>query len=161
MRLATRFRPLWARLALLAAVVGPGIITANVDNDAGGITTYSIAGAHFGYSILWIMPLVAVVLILVQEMSARLGVVTGKGLADLIRESLGVRITALVVGDPRCRQPRQHGERVRRCRGGHGDLRREQVHLRAGGSGAGLAPHRAGELQDGGAGVPRGERSST
>jgi Mn2+/Fe2+ NRAMP family transporter len=98
MRFSHRFRPLAARLALLASVIGPGIITANVDNDAGGITTYSIAGAHFGYTILWIMPLLAVVLIIVQELSARLGVVTGKGLADLIRESLGVRITALVVG---------------------------------------------------------------
>ena len=98
MRFSHRFRPLAARLALLASVIGPGIITANVDNDAGGITTYSIAGAHFGYTILWIMPLLAVVLIIVQELSARLGVVTGKGLADLIRESLGVRVTALVVG---------------------------------------------------------------
>jgi Mn2+/Fe2+ NRAMP family transporter len=98
MRHSHRLRPLWARLALLASVIGPGIITANVDNDAGGITTYSIAGAHYGYTVLWIMPLVAVVLILVQEMSARLGVVTGKGLADLIRESLGVRVTALVLG---------------------------------------------------------------
>ena len=69
-----------------------------MDNDAGGITTYSVAGAHFGYAILWIMPLVAVALIIVQEMSARLGVVTGKGLADLIRESLGVRITTIVLG---------------------------------------------------------------
>ena len=93
MRALQRFRPLAARLALLFAVIGPGIITANVDNDAGGITTYSLAGAHYGYATLWIMPLLAVVLILVQEMSARLGVVTGKGLADLIRESLGVRIT--------------------------------------------------------------------
>jgi Mn2+/Fe2+ NRAMP family transporter len=98
MRFSHRFRPLAARLALLASVMGPGIITANVDNDAGGITTYSIAGAHFGYTILWIMPLLAVALIVVQELSARLGVVTGKGLADLIRESLGVRVTALVVG---------------------------------------------------------------
>jgi len=97
-RHAHRFRPLAARLALLLAVIGPGIITANVDNDAGGITTYSVAGAHFGYGVLWIMPLVAVALIIVQEMSARLGVVTGKGLADLIRESLGVRITAVVLG---------------------------------------------------------------
>jgi Mn2+/Fe2+ NRAMP family transporter len=86
------------RLLLLLAVVGPGIITANVDNDAGGITTYSVAGAHYGYNFLWIMPLVAVALIVVQEMSARLGVVTGKGLADLIRESLGVRLTALILG---------------------------------------------------------------
>ncbi|OHD74790.1 MAG: Mn transporter [Spirochaetes bacterium RBG_13_68_11] len=98
MRRAHRLRPLAARLALLLSVIGPGIITANVDNDAGGITTYSVAGAHFGYAILWIMPLVAVALIIVQEMSARLGVMTGKGLADLIRESLGVRITAIVLG---------------------------------------------------------------
>ncbi len=98
MRLQQRTRPLRLRIALLLAVVGPGIITANVDNDAGGITTYSVAGAHFGYSMLWIMPLVALALILVQEMSARLGIVTGKGLADLIRESLGVRWTALIIG---------------------------------------------------------------
>jgi len=98
MRHARRLRPLAARLGLLLAVIGPGIITANVDNDAGGITTYSVAGAHFGYQTLWIMPLVAVALIIVQEMSARLGVVTGKGLADLIRESLGVRITTVVLG---------------------------------------------------------------
>src|SRR5512136_2485866 len=92
-----RFKPLRVRFLALLAVVGPGIITANVDNDAGGITTYSVAGAHFGYSMLWIMPLVAVALILVQEMSARLGVVTGKGLSDLIRESMGVRLTALII----------------------------------------------------------------
>ncbi len=93
-----KIRPLRARLALLLAVVGPGIITANVDNDAGGITTYSVAGAHYGYSLLWMLSLVAVALIIVQEMSARLGVVTGKGLADLIRESLGVRATAIIIG---------------------------------------------------------------
>lgn len=90
--------PYRTRLALLLAVIGPGIITANVDNDAGGITTYSVAGAHYGYSLLWIMPLVAVALVIVQEMSARLGVVTGKGLAGLIRESLGVRWTAVIIG---------------------------------------------------------------
>jgi Mn2+/Fe2+ NRAMP family transporter len=98
MKYPHRIRPLAARLALLFSVLGPGIITANVDNDAGGITTYSVAGAHYGYTTLWIMPLLAVALILVQEMSARLGVVTGKGLADLIRERMGVRITTLVVG---------------------------------------------------------------
>ncbi|HEX7587507.1 MAG TPA: Nramp family divalent metal transporter [Anaerolineae bacterium] len=86
------------RLLLLLAVVGPGVITANVDNDAGGITTYSVAGAHYGYSLLWMLGLVALALIIIQEMSARLGVVTGKGLADLIRESMGVRITALIIG---------------------------------------------------------------
>jgi len=83
---------------VLFAVLGPGIITANVDNDAGGITTYSVAGAHYGYSLLWIVALVALALIIIQEMSARLGVVTGKGLADLIRESMGVRTTALIIG---------------------------------------------------------------
>jgi Mn2+/Fe2+ NRAMP family transporter len=98
MGIRRRFRPLRVRLLLLLAVVGPGIITANVDNDAGGITTYSVAGAHYGNSLLWMMPLVALALIIVQEMSARLGVITGKGLADLIRESLGVRITTIVIG---------------------------------------------------------------
>jgi Mn2+/Fe2+ NRAMP family transporter len=92
-----RLKPYRTRLTLLLAVVGPGIITANVDNDAGGITTYSVAGAHYGYTLLWMMPLVAVALIIVQEMSARLGVVTGKGLADLIRERLGVRVTTLIL----------------------------------------------------------------
>ncbi len=93
-----RSRSIRTRLLLFMAVVGPGIITANVDNDAGGITTYSVAGAHYGYSLLWMLGLVAVALIIVQEMSARLGVVTGKGLADLIRENMGVRATALVIG---------------------------------------------------------------
>jgi NRAMP (natural resistance-associated macrophage protein)-like metal ion transporter len=93
-----KFRSLRTRLLLLLAVVGPGIITANVDNDAGGITTYSVAGAHYGYSLLWMLMLVALALIIIQEMSARLGVVTGKGLADLIRESFGVRATAAIIG---------------------------------------------------------------
>lgn len=92
-----RLKPFRLRIALLLAVVGPGIITANVDNDAGGITTYSVSGAHYGYGLLWMMPLVAVALIIVQEMSARLGVVTGKGLADLIRERMGVRITTIIL----------------------------------------------------------------
>lgn len=92
-----RLRPYWLRILLLLSVIGPGIITANVDNDAGGISTYSVAGAHYGYGLLWMMPLVAVALIIVQEMSARLGVFTGKGLADLIRESMGVRATALIL----------------------------------------------------------------
>ena len=92
-----RTRSLRTRMLLLLAVVGPGIITANVDNDAGGITTYSVAGAQYGYSLLWMLALVALALIIIQEMSARLGVVTGKGLADLIRESFGVRVTALII----------------------------------------------------------------
>jgi len=92
-----RLVPYRTRILLLLSVVGPGFITANVDNDAGGITTYSVAGAHYGYTLLWMMPLVAIALIVVQEMSARLGVITGKGLSDLIRENMGVRATAYLL----------------------------------------------------------------
>jgi NRAMP (natural resistance-associated macrophage protein)-like metal ion transporter len=81
------------RIVLFLAVVGPGFITANVDNDAGGILTYSSAGAQFGYLLLWTMIPMTVALIVVQEMSARMGAVTGKGLSDLIREEFGFRIT--------------------------------------------------------------------
>ncbi len=81
------------RLALLVAVVGPGFITANVDNDAGGIYTYSLAGAQFGYSLLWTMIPITVALVVVQEMASRMGAVTGKGLSDLIREEFGFRVT--------------------------------------------------------------------
>ncbi len=83
----------WKRLALVLAVVGPGIITSNVDNDAGGITTYSLAGADFGLHLLWTLIPITVALILVQEMSARMGAVTGKGLASLIRERFGAAAT--------------------------------------------------------------------
>lgn len=75
------------------SIIGPGVITANVDNDAGGIATYSMAGAHFGYSLLWSLIPITIALIVVQEMSARMGAVTGKGLAELIRENFGVKIT--------------------------------------------------------------------
>jgi NRAMP (natural resistance-associated macrophage protein)-like metal ion transporter len=81
------------RVALFLAIVGPGFITANVDNDAGGIFTYSLAGAQFGYSLLWTMIPITIALVVVQEMSARMGAVTGKGLSDLIREEFGFRIT--------------------------------------------------------------------
>src|ERR671937_3048477 len=85
---------LWKlRLVLFFAVVGPGFITANVDNDANGIATYSVAGAQFGYSLLWTMIPTIVALVVVQEMSARMGAVTGKGLSDLIREEFGLRTT--------------------------------------------------------------------
>jgi NRAMP (natural resistance-associated macrophage protein)-like metal ion transporter len=82
---------------LFLSVLGPGIITANVDNDAGGIYTYSVAGARFGYSLLWTLIPITVALIVVQEMVARMGVVTGKGLADLIREEYGFRTTFILM----------------------------------------------------------------
>ncbi|VAX29686.1 Manganese transport protein MntH [hydrothermal vent metagenome] len=81
------------RIALFFSVFGPGIITANIDNDASGITTYSVAGARFGYALLWTLLPTTVSLIVVQEMIARMGVVTGKGLSDLIRENFGVKVT--------------------------------------------------------------------
>lgn len=83
---------LWTRLALVLAVVGPGIITSNVDNDAGGITTYSLAGAEFGLDLLWTLIPITLVLILVQDMSARMGAASGKGLAALIRERFGAGV---------------------------------------------------------------------
>src|SRR4051794_29207739 len=89
-----RFLKSWrVRVALFFAVVGPGFITANVDNDAGGIFTYSQAGAQFGYTLLWTMIPITVALVVVQEMAARMGAVTGKGLSDLIREEFGFRVT--------------------------------------------------------------------
>jgi Mn2+/Fe2+ NRAMP family transporter len=83
----------WTSLGLLFALIGPGIITSNVDNDAGGITTYSLAGAEFGLSLLWTLIPITIVLIIIQEMCARMGVVSGKGLSDLIRERFGAKVT--------------------------------------------------------------------
>ena len=88
-----RFR----RLFVLLAVIGPGLITANADNDAGGIATYAQAGAQFGFRMLWLLVVITVCLVVVNEMSARMGVVTGKGLADLIRERFGVRSTTFAM----------------------------------------------------------------
>jgi len=85
------------RILLFLAVLGPGFITANVDNDSGGIFTYSQAGAQYGYTLLWTMIPITIALIVVQEMCARMGVVTGKGLSDLIREEFGLRITFLLM----------------------------------------------------------------
>jgi len=89
----TRINPQWARLMLFLSIMGPGMITANVDNDAGGITTYSVAGAQYGLGTLWIFIPMTVALIMIQEMVNRMGVVTGKGLSDLIREQFGARWT--------------------------------------------------------------------
>src|SRR2546423_13660243 len=102
---AVRRRPLFAlissRLVAFFAILGPGFITANVDNDPGGILTYSQAGAKFGYALLWTLIPTTIALIIVQEMAARMGAVTGKGLSDLIREEFGFRatfFTMLVLG---------------------------------------------------------------
>ena len=84
-------------IMMLLAVLGPGFITANVDNDAGGIFTYSLAGAQYGYKLLWTMIPITLALIVVQEMCARMGAVTGKGLSDLIREEFGLRITFVMM----------------------------------------------------------------
>lgn len=89
---------LWRRrAAVFLAVVGPGLITSNVDNDAGGIATYSLAGARFGYALLWALLPLTVVLYIGEEMCARMGVATGKGLSDLIREEFGFRSTFFVM----------------------------------------------------------------
>ncbi|HET6862968.1 MAG TPA: Nramp family divalent metal transporter [Pyrinomonadaceae bacterium] len=85
------------RLLVYLAILGPGMITANAGNDAGGIATFASVGAEFGYSLLWILIPITISLGIVQEMCARMGAVTGKGLADLIRERFGVRWTALVM----------------------------------------------------------------
>ena len=85
------------RILLFLAVLGPGFITANVDNDSGGIFTYSQAGAQYGYSLLWTIIPITIALIVVQEMCARMGVVTGKGLSDLIREEFGLRLTFVLM----------------------------------------------------------------
>src|ERR1044072_299921 len=92
------FRKGWrSRLAIFMAAVGTGFITAGVDNDAGGIPTYSVAGAQFGYALLWVMIPTTIALVMIQEMSSRMGAVTGKGLSDLMREEFGFRVTFLLM----------------------------------------------------------------
>ena len=91
-----RRRSIWRNIILFLAILGPGIITGSVDNDAGGITTYSVAGALYGYKLLWTLIPSFIVLLVIQEMNARMGIVTGKGLADLIRENAGVKITFFI-----------------------------------------------------------------
>src|SRR5499425_3199699 len=92
-----RTRSFRRRLAVFLAVDGPGLITSNVDNDAGGISTYSAAGAQFGYALLWSLIPMTIALYVTEEMCARMGVVTGKGLSDLIREEFGFRPTFFVM----------------------------------------------------------------
>src|SRR5664279_3301965 len=87
---------IFRNIAIFFAILGPGIITGSVDNDAGGITTYSVAGALYGYKLIWTLIPAFVVLLVIQEMNARMGIVTGKGLADLIRENSGVKTTFFI-----------------------------------------------------------------
>src|SRR3954463_4262068 len=94
LKLLKRFR---YQIAIFFSVLGPGFITAVVDNDAGGILTYSQAGAKFGYLPLWTLLPITLLLIVTQEMSSRMGAVTGKGLSDLIREEFGLRITFITM----------------------------------------------------------------
>jgi Mn2+/Fe2+ NRAMP family transporter len=96
MAFAMRRKSIWRNVALFLAILGPGIITGSVDNDAGGITTYSVAGALYGYELIWTLIPSFLVLVIIQEMNARMGIVTGKGLADLIRENAGVKITFFI-----------------------------------------------------------------
>jgi len=98
-RIFTRMfkNPLILSFLVFLSVMGPGIITANVDNDAGGITTYSLAGSQFGYDLLWVFIPMIIALAIIQEMGVRMGIVSGKGLADLIREKVGVKLTFVMM----------------------------------------------------------------
>ena len=96
MTVLSRRKSIWRNIAMFLAILGPGIITGSVDNDAGGITTYSVAGAIYGYTLLWTLIPSFIVLVIIQEMNARMGIVTGKGLADLIRENAGVKVTFFI-----------------------------------------------------------------
>jgi len=89
-------RNIFRRLGIFFMILGPGIITGSVDNDAGGITTYSVAGALYGYGLIWTLIPSFIVLVVIQEMNARMGIVTGKGLADLIRENAGIKVTFFI-----------------------------------------------------------------
>ncbi|HEX7526319.1 MAG TPA: divalent metal cation transporter, partial [Gaiellaceae bacterium] len=97
-RSLVRLRGRRGRLLAVLAVLGPGLIAANAGNDAGGIATYSSVGARYGYDLLWMMVVITISLIVVQEMAARMGIVTGKGLADLVREHYGIRWSLFATG---------------------------------------------------------------
>jgi Mn2+/Fe2+ NRAMP family transporter len=97
-KLKRPFAPAFRRVMFFLTILGPGLITASADNDAPGIATYSMAGSRYGYSFLWLLLVVTVGEVIVQEMAARMGAVTGKGTADLIRERFGVRITTFAMG---------------------------------------------------------------
>src|SRR5437870_10360744 len=96
-RLPARLSRRRARIFAFLGLLGPGLIAANAGNDAGGIVTYSAAGASYGYNLLWALVITTVFVAIIQEMCARMGAVTGKGLSDLIREQFGVRWTAFAM----------------------------------------------------------------
>ena len=126
-----RGRHTWRRLALLLAVLGPGLITSNVDNDAGGISTYSLAGAQYGYLLLWSLIPMTIALYVTEEMCARMAVVTGKGLSDLIREEFGFRPTFFVMVTGFLVDLGNVVAEFGRGGLGHGDFRRQPLHRRA------------------------------
>ena len=126
------------RILLFLAVLGPGFITANVDNDSGGILTYSQAGAQYGYTLLWTIIPITIALIVVQEMCARMGVVTGKGLSDLIREEFGLRLTFMLMVLLVVVNYTNVVTEFIGIAGSHASFSRYQVHLRALLRGAGL-----------------------
>jgi hypothetical protein len=137
------------RLLALLSVVGPGFITANVDNDSGGILTYSQAGAKYGYALLWTLVPTTIALIAVQEMASRMAAATGKGLSDLIREEFGLRITFFTMVVLGLRRSRQHIRGVRRNRVGHGYFRSEQIRRCTARCGVSVVRDRKGLLQAG------------
>ena len=126
-----RHKHFFRRLGLFLVILGPGIITGSVDNDAGGITTYSVAGAVYGYNLLWTLIPSFIVLLVIQEMNARMGIVTGKGLADLIRENAGVKITFFIFHWPAHCRYREYDNRVRRYCRKYGNIRHIQIYFSA------------------------------
>jgi len=137
-----RFRPSLARLFFILFILGPGFITANVDNDSGGIYTYAVAGSQFGYSLLWTITPIAVCLTFAHEISARMGVATGKGLSELIREQYGLRITFLLMcGMILCNVERRCFG-IRRGREQHGVVRVQQIFVGSDCRASGLAARR-------------------
>ena len=142
----TRFKRWRTSVLIFLSVLGPGIITANVDNDAGGIYTYSVAGARYGYSLLWTLIPITVALIVVQEMVARMGVVTGKGLADLIREEYGFRTTFILMVVLLLTNLGKYRFGIRRPCFGDVGISCQPVYFRPAWSRAGLAPRGAGNL---------------
>lgn len=135
--------------------MGPGIVTAMAGNDAGGISTYSTAGANFGFGTLWVIPIMCVLLAVVETTAGRMGAVTGKGFAALIRERFGIRIAAfamlaLLVGNVATTFSEFAGHRL-----GHGDVRRVEVHFGARGGPRRVAARGGRLLQARAAGVPR------